>query len=80
MSIDQQQLEEFRAGLEADDYHLSVELVGGGAVARIEAGASACAECLVPKDFMRKMLSPILGVPSEQISVDYPVDVHTSGD
>lgn len=79
MTIDQVQLDEFRKTLEADDYHLSIEVDGDEALARIEAGPAACAECLVPKDFMRQMLSPLLGVGAERIRVDYPVDVHTSG-
>lgn len=78
MTIDQVQLDEFRKTLEADDYHLSIEVDGDEALARIEAGPDACAECLVPKDFMRQMLSPLLGVGAERIRVDYPVDVHTS--
>jgi len=80
MSIDQGQLEEFRRTLEADDYHLAIEMVDEGAVARIAAGPTACAECLVPKDFMRRMLAPMLGVASERIELSYPVEVHTSGD
>ncbi|GAA3765863.1 hypothetical protein GCM10022240_17940 [Microbacterium kribbense] len=77
MSIDQTSLDEFRRALEADDYHLSVELGDESAVARIQAGPQACAECLVPKDFMRQMLSPLLGVSADRIDVHYPVDVHT---
>ncbi|MFT4305474.1 MAG: hypothetical protein QM604_01135 [Microbacterium sp.] len=79
MTIDQAQLDEFRKALEADDYHLSLELAGDQARVRIEAGPDACAECLVPKDFMRQMLSPLLGVAPGGIRVDYPVDVHTAG-
>lgn len=80
MSIDQQQLDEFRKTLEADDYHLSVEVLDDCATARIEAGPDACAECLVPKDFMRQMLSPLLGVGAENIDIAYPVEVHTAGE
>nr|WP_274637276.1 hypothetical protein [Microbacterium bovistercoris] len=78
MSIDQSRLDEFRKTLEADDYHLSVELHDQSADVRIDAGPDACAECLVPKDFMRQMLSPLLGVGAERIDVSYPVDVHTA--
>lgn len=80
MSIDQKQLDDFSKMLEADDYHLSIVLDEDSAKASIEAGPDACAECLVPKDFMRQMLSPMLGVGAERIEIDYPVDVHTSGE
>lgn len=79
MSIDQQQLDDFRKGLEADDYHLEVELADGSALATIVAGPTACAECLVPKDLMRNMLAPMLGVAAERIEVIYPVEVHSEG-
>lgn len=80
MSIDQQQLEDFRKTLEADDYHLDITVLDDAAIARIEAGPDACAECLVPKDFMRQMLAPLVGVDAAKIEIDYPVDVHTSGE
>lgn len=80
MGIDQQQLDDFRRTLEADDYHLFVDVLDDRATARIDAGPDACAECLVPKDFMRQMLSPMLGVGAERIEIAYPVDVHTVGD
>lgn len=80
MSIDQQQLEDFRKTLEADDYHLDITVLDDAAVARIEAGPDACAECLVPKDFMRQMLAPLVGVDAARIDISYPVDVHTSGE
>jgi len=80
MSIDQQQLDDFRKTLEADDYHLNVTMDADSARAVIEAGPTACAECLVPKDFMRQMLAPMLGVGAEKIDVTYPVEVHTEGE
>lgn len=80
MSIDQQQLDDFRKTLEADDYHLNITVLDDAAIARIEAGPDACAECLVPKDFMRQMLAPLVGVDAAKIDISYPVDVHTSGD
>ncbi|TFD59700.1 hypothetical protein E3T43_03710 [Cryobacterium sp. Hh7] len=79
MSIDQQQLADFRKTMEADDYHLDVELTGGSALATIVAGPTACAECLVPKHLMRSMLAPMLGVGVENIQVIYPVEVHSEG-
>lgn len=78
MAIDQQGLDEFRRTLEADDYHLSVRIEGALADAQIVAGPDACAECLVPKEFMKQMLSPLLGVDAEQIAVTYPLEVHTA--
>lgn len=78
MTIDQQGLDEFRKTLAADDYHLAVRLDGEAADARIEAGPDACAECLVPKEFMAQMLSPLLGVGADHIAVTYPVEVHTA--
>ncbi|HEV7957672.1 MAG: hypothetical protein JWL94_394 [Microbacteriaceae bacterium] len=80
MSIDQQKLADFRKGMEADDYHLEVELSDGSALATVVAGPTACAECLVPKDLMRTMLAPMLGVVPERIAVVYPVEVHSGGE
>lgn len=80
MSIDLQQLASFRLGMEADDFFLNVEMANGGAVATVAAGPSACGECLVPKETMRMMLAPMLGVVPERIQVVYPVDVHSEGE
>ncbi|MBP2436930.1 hypothetical protein [Microbacterium amylolyticum] len=71
------QLQALQETLRADDYHLSVERTGDDAVATIAAGPTACAECLVPKDLMRRMLAPLVGVEVERIRVNYPVDVPT---
>jgi hypothetical protein len=79
MSVDQQQLKDFRQAMEADDYHLDVKFADGSALATIVAGPEACAECLVPKDLMRSMLAPMLGVGAERIQVVYPVEVHSEG-
>ncbi|WES64510.1 hypothetical protein P0L94_00230 [Microbacter sp. GSS18] len=79
MSIDQAQLQGLRQSLEADDYHLTVDVEGEAAVATIIAGPDACAECLVPKRLMKMMLAPMIGVDAERIELSYPVDVH-SGD
>jgi len=79
MTIDQTQLDALRGSLEADDYHLSLEIEGDAASAVISAGPDACAECLVPKDLMRRMLSPMIGVPADAIEMTYPVEVHTAG-
>lgn len=79
MPIDQHGLDEFRKTLAADDYHLAIHVDGAAADVRIEAGPDACAECLVPKEFMAQMLAPLLGVGSERIAVTYPVEIHTAG-
>lgn len=76
MTIDQSQIDALRGSLEADDYHLSLEVEGDAATAVITAGPDACAECLVPKDLMRQMLSPMIGVQAEKIEMTYPVEVH----
>lgn len=78
MTIDHAQLDALRGSLEADDYHLSLDVTGDAASAVITAGPDACAECLVPKDLMRRMLSPMIGVPAEAIEMTYPVEAHTN--
>ncbi|MEP9382035.1 hypothetical protein [Nocardioides sp. KR10-350] len=74
MSIDQDQLEEFRRTMAADDYHLDVSVDDGSAAVSIKAGPDACEECLVPKSMMAAMLSPVLGVEAEQITLTYPTE------
>jgi len=74
MSIDQDQLEDFRKTMAADDYHLEVEVDGGTADVRIKAGPDACAECLVPKTMMATMLAPVLGVDADHIELTYPTE------
>lgn len=74
--MDQAQLDALRQSLEADDYHLALEVTDDNAVATITAGPDACAECLVPKDLMKRMLSPMIGIDAERIEMNYPVDVH----
>jgi hypothetical protein len=76
MTTDQAQFDALRQSLEADDYHLDLRVDGDAAVATITAGPDACAECLVPKDLMKLMLSPMIGVPADHIEMNYPVDVH----
>lgn len=77
MSIDETQLADLQQTLAADDYHLSVERDADAAVVTITAGPEACAECLVPKDLMKRMLAPMVGVDPERIEMNYPVDVPT---
>ncbi|MGO1768638.1 MAG: hypothetical protein ACTHZX_01685 [Microbacterium sp.] len=76
MTIDQSQIDALRGSLEADDYHLSLDVSDDAASAVITAGPDACAECLVPKDLMRQMLSPMIGVAADRIEMTYPVEVH----
>jgi hypothetical protein len=75
MGVDQQQLEKVRRSLEADDYRLQVTVHSGRARVAIAAGPTACADCLVPKDLMRSMLAPVLGVPPDMIELAYPAEV-----
>ncbi|BBG03555.1 MULTISPECIES: hypothetical protein [Pseudonocardia] len=72
MTIDHTALEGLRAGLEADDYSMEVTEAGDRLEIRISAGPDACADCLVPKDMMRSVLHSALGVPEEQIDINYP--------
>lgn len=74
MSIDQDQLEDFRKTMAADDYHLEVDVDGSAASVRIKAGPDACAECLVPKTMMATMLAPVLGVDPAAIELTYPTE------
>ena len=47
--------------LDADGYSLSLSEEGAGTlVARIEAGPDACADCLVPKEMMRRYVEDAL--------------------
>lgn len=72
MGVDEPALEKIRQSLRAEDYQLHVTMRHGGAQVAIAAGPSACADCLVPKDLMRAMLAPALGVRPDQIELAYP--------
>lgn len=76
MTIDQTQLDALRGSLEADDYRLSLEVTEDGAQAVITAGPDACADCLVPKELMKQMLAPMIGVDPGRIEMTYPAEVH----
>jgi hypothetical protein len=70
-----QQLSEFRKGLVDDGYDLLVDgYADGTARLRIAAGPEACAECLVPKALMVRMLQESLRGLSEirKIELAYP--------
>jgi hypothetical protein len=52
----QDALESLGRMLAADGYELDVVVEAGKIELRIEAGAEACAECLVPKDLLASMV------------------------
>jgi len=72
VGVDEPALEKIRQSLRAEDYQLDVTMRDGGARVAIVAGPSACAECLVPKDLMRAMLAPALGLRPDLIELAYP--------
>ena len=72
MGVDESALEKIRQSLLAEDYRLHVTMQDGGARVAIAAGPSACADCLVPKDLMRAMLAPALGIRADMIELAYP--------
>jgi hypothetical protein len=72
VGVDESALEKIRRSLLAEDYQLHVTLQEAGARVAIAAGPSACAECLVPKDLMRVMLAPALGMRPDMIELTYP--------
>jgi hypothetical protein len=72
VGVDQSALDKIRRSLDAEDYRLQVTVHEHGATVAIAAGPSACADCLVPKDLMRVMLAPALGVRPEEIELTYP--------
>jgi hypothetical protein len=66
-----------RGMLEADGYYLELSEAGAATlVARIEAGPDACADCLVPKDMMRRYfeeaLRPVCELGMPEIRLVYP--------
>ncbi len=72
MGVDESALAKIRQSLQAEDYQLEVTIAGDVAQVAIAAGPTACAECLVPKNLMRAMLAPALGVRPEMIELAYP--------
>jgi len=72
VAVDEAALDQIRQSLQAEDYQLQVTLRADGAQVRIAAGPAACDECLVPKDLMRVMLAPALGVQPDTIELTYP--------
>ena len=60
--------------LAADGYQMEFAEDGDRLHVTIIATPDACADCLVPKDLMRSMLSQQLGVPGENIVLTYPAE------
>lgn len=68
--------------LAADDYPSTVREAEGVVYVDIEAGPSACPECLVPKDFMESILASTLvqaGVTAD-VRVTYPSESHPANE
>jgi hypothetical protein len=64
-----------RSALAADGYRMEVAEEGDRVQVTILATEQACADCLVPKDLMRNILSEALAVPSAAIDLTYPADI-----
>jgi hypothetical protein len=58
--------------LAADGYHMEIAEAGSRVSVTITATPEACADCLVPKDLMRSILSDALGMDSQAIDLTYP--------
>jgi hypothetical protein len=63
------------SSLATDGYRMEITEEGDHISVTITATPQACADCLVPKDLMRSMLSQTLGVPAETIELTYPRDL-----
>src|SRR5690348_4392079 len=63
------------SSLATDGYRMEIAEEGDHVSVTITATPEACADCLVPKDLMRSMLSQALGVPAEAIGLTYPREV-----
>ncbi|MGP4025902.1 hypothetical protein [Actinomadura sp. 3N407] len=74
MMRDDARLEQMRATLAVDGYHLSVDEAGSGFDVRITADPGTCADCLIPKQAMASMLQAVLGVDRDAIRLSYPGD------
>jgi hypothetical protein len=72
------------ASLRADGYDMAIDEVSPeGGESRISvvisATPQACADCLVPKDLMRGILSQALGVEGDTLDLTYPKDLPENG-
>jgi hypothetical protein len=70
--IDTERTVALATSLEADGYHMSIDEAGSRISVVISASPEACADCLVPKDFMRGILANALGVAGDSIDITYP--------
>jgi hypothetical protein len=75
VGVDEPALDKIRQSLETEDYQLQVTMLEDGARVAIAAGPAACADCLVPKDLMRAMLAPALGLRADRIELAYPKEL-----
>ena len=75
--IDTERTVALRSSLAADGYLLEIAEHGTRVRVTISATPQACADCLVPKDLMRGILSQALEVPGETIDITYPRDVES---
>jgi len=75
VGVDESALAKIRRSLQAEDYQLQLTMGEASVFVSIVAGPSACADCLVPKDLMRAMLAPALGVEPEDIELAYPKEL-----
>jgi hypothetical protein len=73
--IDTERTAALATSLEADGYHMAIGEDGARVCVVITATPEACADCLVPKDFMRDILSQTLGVSGDTIDITYPRDL-----
>ena len=68
-------LEPIAGTLEADGYRLEARQTDGRLSLRIEAGPEACADCLVPKPMLAKMIAQRLaplGLDPTAVDLRYP--------
>ena len=75
--IDAERAVAIRSTLAADGYELDITEQGDRVLVTILATDQACADCLVPKDLMRRILGDALGVPPTAIDLTYPPESQT---
>ena len=68
----QEGLEQVRATLAADGYAIEAREEGERLLVQVLATPEACADCLVPPEVMRGILSKQLAVAAETIDLRYP--------
>jgi hypothetical protein len=76
---DDAKLDELRATLALDGYHLAVWDEPPKVVVSISAGPGICEDCLAPKPVLREMLAPVLDAPADRIDLRYPTDPGDGG-